>query len=49
MKFEQSLNNWKNQCAPNWARPSATVTDPESVSNRASPVQAAAATGTIVS
>jgi hypothetical protein len=25
-EIEQSLNNWKIDCAPNWARPSATVT-----------------------
>jgi hypothetical protein len=24
-EIEQSLNNWKTDCAPNWARPSATA------------------------
>jgi hypothetical protein len=28
------LNNWKNQCAPNWARPIATVTGPELILDR---------------
>jgi hypothetical protein len=37
------MNNWKNDCAPNWARPSATVTDSRSVSDRATPVRTAAA------
>jgi hypothetical protein len=42
------LNNWKKDCAPNWDRPSATVTDPRSVPARASPIQTAADTSATI-
>jgi hypothetical protein len=42
------LNNWKNDCAPNWAWPSDTVTDTGLVSDRTAPVRTAAAASVIV-